>query len=256
MSRALVVVAVLVAALCACAAEARAQDDAPTRVFIAGISVGAQADKQVVSLLEDKLLVEARRHRARFDVLGTGDVQGILNVEAAAQAMGCDQVSCASELADALDAPQIVTGQLGKVGARWLLTLTRTDRRTMRVVARTQTEAVGDTPEPLLARMPAQVDELFGATPLPVPWLAIGGAATAGLGVVVAALGGASIAYSYVPYGQAEDAPTNAAYAAARGQSELFAYGGAVALGLGAVVVVAGGGLAAAGLLLPAAEAE
>ncbi len=254
MSRALVVVVAVVAAACS-ALPARAADP-PTRVFIAGISVGAQADAQVVSLLEDKLLVLARRHEDRFEVLGATDVQGILQAEAAAQAVGCDQMSCASELADALDAPQLVTGQLGKVGERWLLTLTRTDRRTMKVVARTQTEAVGTSPEQLLERMPAQVDELFGAAPAPMPWLAIGGAATAGLGVVVAALGGGSIGYSYVPYGEAQRATTNADHLVARGQSELFAYGGAAALAIGVVVVVAGAVVAGVGLILPPGEAE
>lgn len=189
----------VIAALIAAAA---ARADAPARVFVAGIAVGAEADPQVAALLDDTLLVEARRHADRFEVLGTKDVQDILAIEAAKQALGCDSMSCASEIADALDAPQLVTGQIGRVGDRWLLTLTRTDRTTMKVLARTQREAA--TPDGLLAALPGQVDVLFeGTGPL---WpLVGGGAAIGGLGAAVGVVGGALLGLAWADYLAAEE---------------------------------------------------
>jgi hypothetical protein len=108
------------------------------------------------------LLVSARRHQALFDVVGAADVKGVLDVESARAALGCDSESCANEIADALAAEQVLTGQLGRVGNLWLLTLTRTDRKTLQVLARASVEAHGDSPEVLLPLVPQAVDEVLG----------------------------------------------------------------------------------------------
>jgi hypothetical protein len=244
----------------------------PTRVFVAQITTGAQADASVVSLLSDAILVAARRHALRFEVMGVEELRGALDHEAMRRNAGCDTASCAGEIADALDAPQIVTGQLGRVGGRWLLTLTRTDRRSFKVLMRTQRTVKGETPEDLLEAIPGQVDELFGGAPLlPAPTssssptsdagamttsvpgpglspLAWSGIASAGLGVVGAAAGGVAHWLSWQSFDAGQEARARLAVdevldAKARGETELvLAF---VGYGVGAGVLVAGGALLA-----------
>jgi hypothetical protein len=101
---------------------------------------------------------------AGFDVIAARDVTALVDVAAVRAASGCtDGISCESEIASALDAPQLVTGELGRVGDTWLLSLARTERTTSSVLARVTVDARGDTPEGLLGEIDGAVAELFGA---------------------------------------------------------------------------------------------
>lgn len=171
--------------------------DSQPRVFFSPLGVGAGADAAVVALVEERLLASARRHPA-FDVVAARDVKSLFDVEASRQAAGCDGgIDCAAELAGALDAPQLVSGQLGRVGSTWILSLTRLERVQLTVLARVHREARGDTPEDLLRQLDGAVDELFGASaaatvdagggsPLPVVGGIVAGVGVVGLGVGVA----------------------------------------------------------------------
>ncbi len=130
------------------------------RVFVGAITPGANADPAIVAVLDEKLLASLRRQR-QHEIVGARDVQAMMDVEAARQNSGCESgLSCEAELAGALDAPIIVTGQVGQVGNTWVLSLTRLDRTSMTVLARTTREVSG-SPEGLLGTMDGQVDELF-----------------------------------------------------------------------------------------------
>lgn len=136
---------------------------AKVRVFVAPIAAGAGADPAVVTLLEGRVLSAAKR-LADFDVIAARDVTALVDVAAVRAASGCtDGISCESEIASALDAPQLVTGELGRVGDTWLLSLARTERTTSSVLARVTVDARGDTPEGLLSKIDGAVAELFGA---------------------------------------------------------------------------------------------
>ena len=134
---------------------------AAVRVFVAPLSTGAGADRAEVALFDERVLNAARNHKA-FDVIGGRDVQSALDLEATRQAAGCtDDMSCAIEVAGALDAPQVVSGQLGRVGDTWVLALTRTERATLTVLSRVVRESHGASPEGLLGAIDGAVGELF-----------------------------------------------------------------------------------------------
>lgn len=214
------------------------------RVFLAPLRASG-VDAGVSDLVGEQLLVSARRHREIYDVVGAADVKGILDVNAARAALGCDTDSCANELADALDADQLLTGQLGHVGEVWLLTLTRTDRKTLQVLARASVEATGAGPEVLLSRIPELVDEALGVVRPPNWWL-YGGAGVAGAGALVAATGGLFIGLSWLDYRAADSAlrlspPDVTAAKEAQGRGELV-------YPFGLTLTVSGGVLAVAGV--------
>ncbi len=187
---------------CCAVVDARA---AGVRVFVAPLATGAGADRAVVALFDDRLLASARDHRSSFDVIGGRDVQSILDVEATRQAAGCSgEMSCAVEVAGALDAPQIVSGQLGRVGDTWVLSLTRTERATLSVLARVVRESHGDSPEGLLPTVNGAVDELFSEGG-PSPWL-VGGGIGLGVGVALGAVGAYAATLSLQTFEDAKSA--------------------------------------------------
>jgi hypothetical protein len=182
-----------IAALVALSLQAAAPGSVePSRIFFAPLT--GTSDAQTRSLLLDRLLVSTRRYRA-FEAVGATDIGRTLDVEAMRQAMECDETSCFSDVADALDAPQLVTGQLGRVGATWVLTLSRSERTTMKVLARVSRETQGETPEKLLREVDSIVDELFADeatvddTLPPLPLLSIVGAGAVVAGAAVGVLG-------------------------------------------------------------------
>jgi hypothetical protein len=166
----------------------------PIRVYLAPMTAGADTSPAVVSLIQDRLLVASRRHSAQYAVLGASDMQRLLDVNAAQQAIDCNVESCMSDVADALGAPQLITGQLGRIGDTWLFTLTRIDRKTMEPVTRVSRETRGSSPEGLLSQLEGAMDEVLQvpappAKPIsPLVWAGVGtavaGAAIGGLGVV------------------------------------------------------------------------
>jgi hypothetical protein len=228
---------------------------APVRVYLAPLRVsGADADS--AALVQDRVLVAASQHRDEFDVVSEGDLKGLLAAEADKQAVGCSSDSCAAEIADALSAPQLVTGQLVHTGELWQLTLTRVEREQMKVLARVTASAEGDTPAPLLPRIGALVSELFGVAvqEAPISPLAIGAGATAGVGAAALLVGGALFGVSWNRYFAARDAlagahPDVATATDARDLGVATLRGSWVAWGIGAVAVATGGALFAVDVL-------
>lgn len=213
------------------------------RVYLAPLRA-PNVDSATTELLGEQLLVSARRHQELFEVVGVGDVKTILDVEATRAALGCDTDSCANEVADALDADQLLAGQLGHIGEVWLLTLTRTDKATMQVLSRASVEAHGTSPEVLLPMIPRVVDEVLGVVQPPDLW-AFGGGVLAGVGVLPLATGGLLYALSFAKLQAAKDAlaaaPADVAAAkdAERASRDLYAFA-LIAGGTGGALVLIG----------------
>lgn len=229
-----------------------AEPAARVRVFFAQIQTGQGTTEEEVALVQDAVLVAAREHSPGYEVLAVGDVAGLLAAEAEAAATGCDAVSCASELADALNAPQLVTGQLGRLGDTWLLTLTRLDRDTLEVLAREQIKARGDAPDVLLDALPVGVGRLFGAEVAApaLPWLTLAGAGVMGVGVVALGVGAAAQGLAWFDAEQARNADTNAEYNRIRERGPAWVSLSVGAYVTGGVALLLGGGVLGAGLLL------
>ena len=75
---------------------------------------------------------------------------------------GCQETSCALEIAGALATDEVVTGSLGRVGKRYVLTMSRIQSRDARVLGRSDRRFDRQGREALLDETGAILDELYG----------------------------------------------------------------------------------------------
>lgn len=98
----------------------------------------------------------------RAEVLTAADVRTATDFEATRQTLGCSESSCLIEIANALDARVVVSGVLGQLGADWVLQLTLLDVQAGRPLARVSLRAADA--ETLASAAEAAVARAF-ATP-------------------------------------------------------------------------------------------
>lgn len=213
-------------------------------MFFARAQASAVSDEEA-RLIESAILTAARAHADRFDAVGHVDVQGILDAEAARQALGCDASECASEIADAISAEQLVTTQIGRVGSTWVVTLTRLQRSTMQVLAREQIQRTGEGADAILPELPRAVDALLDP-PRPLSGLAIAGSVGVAAGVLAAATGGVLLGVSLNAHAEGlalREAGDATAASAKRELGEPLYYAGHALLGAGATAALLGAGV-------------
>jgi hypothetical protein len=114
----------------------------------------------------------------RFTVVSPQDVASIHAELQAQLEAGCDETQCIAELGGALGAEFLITGTVGVLGKRQVLTLKLVDIEKVRAVRTASLRA--DSIEGLLGRLPASVSELLG--------VASADAAHAGMGTLVVGL--------------------------------------------------------------------
>lgn len=218
------------------------------------LRVGSGATAEMARLFEQQILASARRHSTAFAIVSSADVQGMLDVEVARTASGCEgEPSCVTELASALDAPQIVTGEIGRVGSTWMLSLARSERTTLRVHVRVTREVRGAA-DALFPLIDGAVDELLQATPAPSTTnagpspLVTGGAVALGVGVVGVGAGVVCALLAQKVFADADGALADTTDAARRAEIRATAIAAgeplnkaALALWIGGGVVVVGG---------------
>mgnify|MGYP000887873524 CR=1 FL=1 len=144
--------------------DARADDEAPAVVEEAapaaaattpGTGIDAEIVKVVVpdfvALTEDVLEAELESITAnvvyqlslvqRLRIVSAADIRHMLDLEASKQVMGCSEdTSCLTEIADALDAPLLVAGQVARLGGRISVSLSLIDAANAAVLQRAQAE--------------------------------------------------------------------------------------------------------------------
>jgi hypothetical protein len=77
---------------------------------------------------------------AKLDVVTGADMRQLVDISAAKQKVGCDETGCLAELAGALDATYIVSGDVGRLGAAWLVNLSLFDAAQTKSAARVSAE--------------------------------------------------------------------------------------------------------------------
>ncbi|MBI5498562.1 MAG: hypothetical protein HY904_26410 [Deltaproteobacteria bacterium] len=144
-------------------------------VAVAGLAAGAPKATSVMVLpvaakagvnqdLADLTSAAITNHVSKVKgvrAISIAEVEGLMSQEQLKQAAGCDSVSCAVELAGALNADEIIMGNLGKFGASYLLTLSRIRARDATIVGRSMQRIAGLNEDTLLDRLPVAVGELF-----------------------------------------------------------------------------------------------
>jgi hypothetical protein len=233
------------------------------RVYVARLRGGEGVEASAAAALEEAVLVAAKRARPDLTVIGRGDVAMLADLRAEQEAAGCDAESCAAEIADALGAPQIITGKLSHVGSMWILSLTRLERGSLLVLARDSVEKQGASAEVLVGEVSQLVarvfadeggitgDDIEAAGADGVSALAAIGGVGLGAGVVALAGGGALVAYSLALFNDAQrafDRGDAAEIERARALGEPMGLAGWVLLGAGATTALVGGIALAIGL--------
>lgn len=92
----------------------------------------------------DSLLVDALEAQNTYRVMSLRDVNALLGVERARDLVGCDQVSCMSEITAALGAPFMIYGEVQEVAGRLRYSLTLLDMRANRVLRRAAVDYTDD----------------------------------------------------------------------------------------------------------------
>jgi TolB-like protein len=144
--------------------------------------VANNMDQQTVNTIESFITGELDNHKS-LKVLAGEDIKRMLDLEAEKQAAGCDDdSSCLAEMAGALGAEFVVTGQLGKLETRLILTLSLIDVNKKEAVNRVTVKADS------LDAMPEQVEKAVSQLVAPI----VSGGAVQN-GAQVASSGGPSI---------------------------------------------------------------
>lgn len=260
----------LTTALPSAARAATTAGETTGRVYVARLRGGDGVDASAATALEDAVLVAAKKARPDLTVIGRADVAMLADLRAEQEAAGCDAESCAAEIADALGAPQIVTGKLSRLGSTWILSLTRLERGSLLVLARESVEKQGSSPEVLVGEVPKLVAAVFtdGAAADSdvanergqqnarnddggVSGLVVGGGVGLGAGLVAAAGGAGLFVFSLQLYEEARlaDARGDADEVARKTElGEPMYVAGIVGMAAGGAIALIGGVALAVGL--------
>jgi hypothetical protein len=248
--------------------------------FAGGASAAARVGDGEGALLTDVAAAALAGHQ-QLDVVTSRDLREVVEVEASKQMLGCsDEKSCLAEVAGAMGARYVVSGQLGALGERLVLTISVFDARQGSSSGRQALQA--DSIEALSAQVDPAVDRLVAGLALPAegarekvlvldfkatasstvvppppapaagvgPLLLVGGGAGVGLGALLAGVGGVLGALAWSADGDVLDAPTQVAAAEKLAARDALALGANVLYGIGATVAVVGAGVAVAGLFV------
>lgn len=107
----------------------------------------------------------------RFKVISRDDLAGMLRARQQQELLGCETAACQSDIANAVDVKRIVTGSLGKLGAKYVVSLSLIDtgkaetlRRTMETVPAKE-EALMEAAERSAATLASREPPQPGARP-------------------------------------------------------------------------------------------
>ena len=96
-------------------------------------------------------------------VVSEADIRTLIKGEEVKQRCGENDTSCIAEVGSALGVPEVVSGDLGRMGNYWILNLRRIKVRTAEVIKRSSRNIKGDV-DMLIEALPGTVAELFGIT--------------------------------------------------------------------------------------------
>jgi hypothetical protein len=97
-------------------------------------------DKELAQNLSDVVTMALNRLGV-FDVLSRSDIQQAIAFEQTKQMFGCESdTSCLAEIGGALGVALLVTGSVGQVGSRYIISLVLTNSSDVSIIAREQRE--------------------------------------------------------------------------------------------------------------------
>jgi TolB-like protein len=116
-----------------CVASAAAAQAKPK---LAVMPLNAHGLEERVATILDSLVVIELDQVGRYEVIGATDIKAMLGFEGVKASLGCTDVSCVAELGGALGVDYLVSGVLGRLGSKILITAKLIDVKNMNVVRR------------------------------------------------------------------------------------------------------------------------
>ena len=128
----------LVVALVLCfSASALAEEKA--RVLLMNLKT-AGVDENTANLIGDLMAVKLSKN-PQIEVVNSGDIKRMMELESDKARAGCDDDSCLADLAGALGARYVIYGTLGKLGSRYVTTLNLFDAELGKAINRADVQA-------------------------------------------------------------------------------------------------------------------
>jgi hypothetical protein len=158
----LALVASLFLAQASSAAPTGVVAELPPRVLVLETRADAAHENDVKAFGD--LLATLLERRSTAVIVPASSVKDRLAVAADKMTAGCDDNTCLTELAGALDARFVVSERASQVGGRWLMRVELFDSRDLKVVA--QTSVMSDGVEGLAAQAEALADDLMARAPM------------------------------------------------------------------------------------------
>lgn len=136
-------------------------------VAVMPIHAKGRADRATMDVLDDLLLSSLQNLAGdRLRVVGKSDIDALLGFEKAKDTLGCDDVSCAAEIAGALGVDSILSVTAGTLGGKYVLTLVWIDQK-QAAVFRRHSETLGDDERTFDRGVASAVAKLLGVAPPP-----------------------------------------------------------------------------------------
>ncbi len=92
---------------------------------LAALNIKAErgVDASLATLISEAILSELKASGRFASVIGSSDMQTMIDMEQQKQALGCDENTCLAQLGGALGVPYLLSGSLGSVGGQFMLNL-------------------------------------------------------------------------------------------------------------------------------------
>lgn len=143
-----------------CSASPLFADEARQGIVVWRIEKKQGVSEEEIDSISGFVASEVERHSGG-KVISESDIETIFKGEEKKQQCGADSSSCLAEIGAALGVPEVVAGDLGRVGNFWFLNLKRIDVRNATVIKRASRNVEGDI-NVLIRVLPGAVAELFG----------------------------------------------------------------------------------------------
>ena len=101
------------------------QPEEPTKPSIAVMEITASEalDAAVVKLLNERVLARINTNNRFDNVIGSSDIQAMLDLEQTRNALGCDDESCLTELGGALGVPYLMVANIGSFAGQFIVNM-------------------------------------------------------------------------------------------------------------------------------------
>lgn len=135
-----------------------------TSVAVMPLKAQGKVNKDLVGVLDQLVLSQLQAAIGqRVRVVGKSDIDALLGLERTKEAVGCSDATCAVELAGALGVDSIVTGTVGNLGKKRVLSLAWIHQRDGRPIAR-HSQDLGADEESFDAGVHTAIAALTGAS--------------------------------------------------------------------------------------------